>query len=397
MCIHGYFYPLTKEGLSIQPFDKFGNSIYSHVFQTLLSIGEKLIDIGYSESIQKPNLFFSVRKFEWKDTIYECCFFADMRGTEIIKIWQEPVPLFWLDARKIPSWIASRMKSEELGRLKEADIPYRFSYESYFSIADPSVDIDPIDALMNESPFKEIIEDIPFNSTYPEVRDTLHELKFNENGYCKICGEDFHDYGLFCSNVCRDTLKEKCINAILVTLPSCEGCGVLLHKNVPPKRVKRKYDLPEIRQPFIHHTDYETDTTVLVCSQCHNLIHSSSTPADMMHLQPESPRPKIKKRKTKLVLCSSCSGMARVELDYSETTALCSKCGQRKSRTQKLVPCTHCNGKPRVDLDVPDGNAICSRCKVRQKSRRRRYYISAEGAALKAKFPDAFKIQKRDD
>ena len=64
----------------MKPVDKFGRKIYSKTFRILLFYGKLLEEAGYRESKKKPNLFY--RKTE------DVIFFADMRGTDEVPIWE---------------------------------------------------------------------------------------------------------------------------------------------------------------------------------------------------------------------------------------------------------------------------------------------------------------------
>jgi hypothetical protein len=67
--------------------DKFGRRIYPKTFLILKKYGEILAELGWEESRSKPNLFYKM--FD------EIMVFADMRGTEIVPIWEDPCPLMY--------------------------------------------------------------------------------------------------------------------------------------------------------------------------------------------------------------------------------------------------------------------------------------------------------------
>ena len=106
----------------MEPIDKFGRKIYLQVFNRLSNIGVKLNYLGYKEANQKPNLFY--KTFEGGRI------FADMRGTEMIPIWECPEPLLYFDFNSnIQEWQQVRIKENEIQQLDENLIPWRFTYE----------------------------------------------------------------------------------------------------------------------------------------------------------------------------------------------------------------------------------------------------------------------------
>ncbi|MEM5789821.1 MAG: hypothetical protein AAGU11_21095 [Syntrophobacteraceae bacterium] len=110
----------------MKPVDKFGREIFPFVFRKLEAIGAKLESLGYKEAKSKPNLFLRNSRI--------VTFFADMRGTEIIPIWDEPVPLFYWKWNSMALPLPTRQnavyiegKSLELKR-----VPVRFSNEQNY-------------------------------------------------------------------------------------------------------------------------------------------------------------------------------------------------------------------------------------------------------------------------
>jgi len=95
----------------MEPIDKFGRPIYPHIFRKLAQTGRKLQSLGYQESSQKPNLFECKYK--------QVAFYADMRGTDEIRIWEDTRPLFyWFFRNEMPELIVrQRMVQIEWMRL----------------------------------------------------------------------------------------------------------------------------------------------------------------------------------------------------------------------------------------------------------------------------------------
>jgi hypothetical protein len=71
----------------VKAVDKFDRKISEKTFMEIEKTGEKLCEIGYVESSGKSNLF---RLFDGKIT-----FFADLRGTRVVPIWEDSRPLIY--------------------------------------------------------------------------------------------------------------------------------------------------------------------------------------------------------------------------------------------------------------------------------------------------------------
>lgn len=143
------------------PKDKFGNPIYSHVFEKLVKIGNQLLSLGYKESNNKPNLFY--KKIVSDATIIN---FLDMRGTYDIKIWEEPVPMIYQKVEAGENWQIGRIVKKEMELLKKNNVPYRFSFDGM--LHGSNIDEDFVD------------------------------------GYCIICKKDMRENKEFCSIECEE-------------------------------------------------------------------------------------------------------------------------------------------------------------------------------------------------
>lgn len=167
-----------------------------------------LQDLGYKESSSKPNLFFRKNEFG--------VFFADMRGTEIVKIWEDPSPLFYWDiSESIPDWKKRRMIKEELRRLASKGCRCRLSF---YQECEP--------------------EGLMFDS--------------DEDGFCNYCGKDFQDYGHYCSAGCEEKARRD-------SLPECSVCHQKMNRGSLIK----------------HHISYYPEETILVCRACHHRVHNA--------------------------------------------------------------------------------------------------------------------------
>ena len=89
------------------PQDKFGKPIYSKPFAEILKNGKILNKKGYSESYNKPNLFYKKTS--------DGLLFADMRSSDVVPIWEDTRPLFyWKFNSDVPHWKRRRIIKEEL-------------------------------------------------------------------------------------------------------------------------------------------------------------------------------------------------------------------------------------------------------------------------------------------
>lgn len=208
--------------------DKFGRRIYSEtVWNRILSTGQRLLTLGYRESRRKPNLFFSAGE--------QGVFFADLRGTEIVPIWDDQRPLFyWQFERNLPGWKCRRLIKQELLRLGANDCKCRLSFE---------FDSDPI-----------------FESTSMHVDEEA--LVFDwPDGFCHLCGKDFSEEGWFCSKECELGMQLRHMREEQ-RRTKCEVCG--RH----PEIILRDNEYV-FKDAFVeHHTDYENNVTLYVCQSC---------------------------------------------------------------------------------------------------------------------------------
>jgi len=288
----------------LEPLDKFGNRIYGKVYRIMMRHGNILINNGYYESKNKPNLFYKK-----KDDII---IFADLRGTDVIKIWDDQSPLIYskvINENEYPDWKVTRLLKEECGILNKQGCPTRFSFYSEYEI----------DGLMSK----------------------------DEDGYCKICDKDFQDEGKYCSEECENIAKKRELAQYINLMPFCEICK---------KRIINPWHYEKVRDLLgddlatistAHHISYKEDITIIVCSSCHAKIHHSKDPKYTKY-QPELKRPE--KKSNYYTACEECGGKAKY--DKNSEHQICYRCKHK---------CMIC-GEFTQTYDK-----ICFNCKVKEK------------------------------
>lgn len=254
----------------------------------------KLERCGYKESYRKPNLFYKLVELGH--------FYADMRGTDVIPIWDDPIPLLYFNFDEdIPLWKGVRIKEKEIAILTKNKCPYRFSYY------DCEAEIEIVyDFEKTEKYF------ISFHYFYNEIFP---------DGFCKKCGKDIQKDSYHCSDECRDfELKRLLACRINDCESACQICKRKITRWAPEIMEILGIELPE--KGIIHHTSYDPEKTMLICNSCHAKIHHSED-SKFSQYRPKDNRPQPK-REFKLVECSSCFGNTRVQI--SENEGICYKC-----------------------------------------------------------------------
>lgn len=202
----------------MKPEDKFGRKIFPRIFKVLKRYGGLLSHAGWKESKSKPNLFYK--------TFGKIAVFADMRGTDVVPIWDNPYPLLYASSGE-KDWKRRRAIRYAVNELESIGVPYRFSF---FDMCEP-------DGL--------------FFGDEDELPD----------GRCKLCGDEINCDELFCSEKCRKAflqLKELSSEEQKQNL-KCRLCGKVLTLGD--------------RDTIKHHIDYDKDKTIIVCRSCHKKIH----------------------------------------------------------------------------------------------------------------------------
>jgi hypothetical protein len=177
------------------------------------------MNAGYEETASKPNLFYGRDDGAIAGGPY-VVFFADLRGTGIIPIWEDSDPLFYASMKPSPpGWMQRRRCFQEIGRLMSG-----FGLRLRLSFCSTSE---------------------PGGLFFDDVGD----------GFCARCGVDFRADGLYCTG---------CLPGILVERKAarsfaCGACG---------EGIDAENDV-YIR----HHVTYFPESVVIVHDACHAAIH----------------------------------------------------------------------------------------------------------------------------
>lgn len=102
----------------MRPIDKRGNRLFGETWDRVYYYGGLLLARGYVEHNAKPNLFLCRYR--------SVTFWADLRGTDVVRIWRDRRPIFWWQFPGEPPPHAPNMITIEAARL--APIPLRLSY-----------------------------------------------------------------------------------------------------------------------------------------------------------------------------------------------------------------------------------------------------------------------------
>lgn len=106
------------------PIDKFGRKIYSKAFKQIEAIGKQLLLYGYTESRSKPNLFFCRYNI--------VVFYADLRGTEVIPIWEDPSAVMYWNWRSDKLSLKERQLAVLIELTRLQGVPWRLLFYTQY-------------------------------------------------------------------------------------------------------------------------------------------------------------------------------------------------------------------------------------------------------------------------
>ena len=223
--------------------NKDGRPIYSDkIWSQIQENGAILQKLGYTESINKPNLFYKQLTFNQDQN---GLIFVDLRGTDFIPIWEDPDPIVYKnDALAFIDFF------KEVVNLKGSGVPIRFSF---FDSCEP----EGWGFLINKIPSgfckrcgKNIINVVDWTileggAYNPKVQGNVIDVKIEIN-HCKICKK-------------MEYAKREYRNNCLKRADKCEICG-------------------EKNAELTHHITYKTAKTIRLCRSCHGVLHKKEFP-----------------------------------------------------------------------------------------------------------------------
>jgi len=215
------------------PFDRFGRPIYSKLYVRLFNIGMKLKRLGYKESVRFPNLFVKA--------LSGIVFFADLRGTELVPIWERPGVFFYFKGDRLKS---KKVIVDEWISLNEKG-------------CNPSI------ALSEEDEEGYLLDQCGYQLV---------------QSYCSECSKEFFvcegSRYAQCSIECQKKATKRLLKKkreemeFLAEKIVCTCC-----RRHPTIELSSKFGVDFSLECFDeHHICYELDQTVLVCKQCHGKI-----------------------------------------------------------------------------------------------------------------------------
>lgn len=118
----------------MKPLDKQGRRLFGQTWDRVHHYGTQLVALGYVEHAEKSNLF--VRSYR------SAQFYADLRGSNVVAIWQDRRPLFyWRFRRDLDRPTAQRIISIEAART--APVPIRLSLDLDQASMELLTEVDP--------------------------------------------------------------------------------------------------------------------------------------------------------------------------------------------------------------------------------------------------------------
>jgi len=230
-----------------------GRSIYSYqVWCEILKSGEKLKQLGYKESYNKPNLFY--KPIGENGVIY-----ADLRGNDWIPLWED----------------------SGLNVYYYGDLPYHIFLNELILIQRAGCHI---------SSFNDDFERFSFR-TLP-------------NGYCKTCQKDI------LPSIKWDVLSEEKGISTNIELLYCDECKLVQYEQKKIREELKQFQNDKRHtcrlcgtikvELLTHHITYEPEEIMKVCRSCHGIIHACSFPNYLW--KQKKPKPEKKEK----ISCKFC-------------------------------------------------------------------------------------------
>ena len=249
-----------------EPVDKFRHNIYPKTYQRILRTAEKLRDIGYSESEKKPNLF------HFKDNLM--VFFADMRGTDVVPIWEDSSPMiYWYKGKDMDEIETLNHVLAHFELLGAHSIRFHLSF--YEQAEQGSLTFDNYDYVTK---YLKDRFNLPLFLANSELSPE------DQNGTCYSCGKKFSQPGFFCSDDCRLRFIRRYIASHLNSSNKfCELCKMRILEPHLVEEFSPYLTIEAKNKGEVHHISYFPEKTMVVCDECHQKIHNSN---EFPHLRP---------------------------------------------------------------------------------------------------------------
>ena len=301
-----------------------------------------LRELGYIEARDKPFLFYRtlVVQYEGKET--NCVHFADMRAKKYARRFGPSLPIFYSKFDdSIPSWFCTRVENSEIEILHSRSIPLTLYVSGTMMV---------------------------------NAGEVSEYMEWCEEGYCKICKENFLEQG----NLCKECSIQELAD-VIESLPECDVCGKKLIQSDSDVIIYRepmvsysyarytqqeltsaheRYGLPDVRRLARHHIDYTNDITIPVCYSCHGKITARKDESLSKYWPKDSPKDR---KRYKYVNCFDCSGRTRVPIGFTYKPP-------RKSDPSPdgTVQLTLDDGTPILIVQKPP---LCYKCKRKRNDR----------------------------
>ena len=255
----------------MMPYDKFGNRIYFVSWRKMCNHAKLLRKHGYVEAKTKPNLFYR------KDDDSQAVFFADMRGTYGVKVWEDDSPLMYVQFPDMPDWRKRRLFNIELNKLPMCRLGY------------PEAEPDGLFSSDTDGYCKFCGKDFQADGEYCSVDCEENAREEIENSLripkiCPVCGKEIRNLANGGQHYCSVECMEKGIRKELVSngLKTCEVCGRKIldscYRDAYYNTIINEFpDLEFTTTPIEHHVSYREDRTITVCASCHAKIHRSTS------------------------------------------------------------------------------------------------------------------------
>lgn len=216
--------------------NKDGRPIYNDkTWEQLLDTGRKLEKLGYEESSNKPNLFYK--------RIGEGIVFMDLRGTNVIPIWDDARPLIYKKNLSFNPYMIEFITLERAGCNPRVSF-----YDQY------------------------------------EPDGWMFQIGETPTGYCQRCNEEI----LYSVN--WELLQEDCFKLydkgvfISLELEYCDPCRKIEYSL---REYRKKHDKNDMSCELCgnkesgvvrHHVTYNPEVIIKLCRSCHGKVHARGFP-----------------------------------------------------------------------------------------------------------------------